>query len=357
MRHYFLWGIFLPFFVSTEEVSLPWGNVSIEQPLLKELVEHPVLQRLKNIDQSGPVTYLGLVPEFSRFEHSVGVLDLLQSKADAPLAECVAGLLHDVSHTAFSHLGDQLFYQAQAEHSYQDLVHLEFLQTFDIPSITRPWGIEIEALDPDSPQYRALEQPLPDLCADRIEYLIHTAHKLDLIDTQEARAIIDDLCFEEGRWFFKSVSRAEQFSEFSLRFTQDLYGSSWNITVYESFAEILRMAMTQELISADEIKYGDDDTLIAKIEKSLNPEIMRKLQSLKDNPLGSAQVTHNRHQAKLWITPKFRGVDPWVRLESGTFARLTEISPQYNQQYDSLKSWCLEGYGLIFDEPSEQAAL
>ena len=52
---------------------------------------------------------LGITQPITRYEHSVGVM-LLARRVGGGLREQVAALLHDVSHTAFSHVIDHVFH-------------------------------------------------------------------------------------------------------------------------------------------------------------------------------------------------------------------------------------------------------
>lgn len=80
-----------------------YGSCKITEPVLIELLQSPVILRLKGINQLGiPPEYDPTNVFFSRYDHSVGVLVLLK-KLGASLEEQVAGLLHDSSHTALSH--------------------------------------------------------------------------------------------------------------------------------------------------------------------------------------------------------------------------------------------------------------
>lgn len=343
-----LFLLFLPCAIAAQQFIVPWGTVTIDDPSLLEIINNPAMQRLKKIDQAGPVAYIGLLPSFTRFDHSIGVLALLQDKAAAPFNERVAGLLHDASHTAFSHVGDQIFHQADAEHAYQDLIHLEFLSIVNVNEVTEKFGVTLAELDPDRPEYQALEQSLPELCADRIEYLLHTAYKLYYLSKEELSEIFESLYFENGRWFFKDQQQAEKFGALSVHFTKEIYGASWNCGVYALFAELLKEAVTEGLITEDNIRYGKDLEIISNIETNGSPVLKAKLSNLKENPLTLFVVTTNKEMADTWITPKFRGVDPWVQGEDGSFRRLTALSPSYCEKYAFVKSWCHQGYGLQF---------
>lgn len=102
-----------------------FGKFEVKEPVLIELLNSKAMQRLKMISQVGiPDKYYSYGCG-SRYEHSLGVLFLLK-KLDASLEEQVAGLLHDVSHTAFSHVADWVFGTKENE-NYQDDNHLDVL--------------------------------------------------------------------------------------------------------------------------------------------------------------------------------------------------------------------------------------
>lgn len=53
------------------------------------------------------------------YDHSMGVFVILRARG-APLEEQIAGLLHDVSHTAFSHVGDWVYGKENQDKDYQN---------------------------------------------------------------------------------------------------------------------------------------------------------------------------------------------------------------------------------------------
>ncbi len=98
------------------------GDISIEEEVIKKLIETKEFQRLRNIKQLG-LTYLAFpTTEHSRFMHSVGVyylvtqlLDVLEAKTGQAfevkerLALQIACLLHDLGHGPFSHTSEEFF--------------------------------------------------------------------------------------------------------------------------------------------------------------------------------------------------------------------------------------------------------
>lgn len=177
------------------------GETAIDHPIIEELINSDAMQRLHNIQQSGTAYHFGYSYPYSRFEHCVSVYALLKH-FNAPLEEQVAGLLHDASHTVFSHVGDMLFEHKSHEKAYQDEIHEWYLENSDIKPILEKYGLTVAEVNPDLPQYKALEQDLPYMCADRIEYNLHMALVDELITQEDIQAIINDLRFENNTWFF-----------------------------------------------------------------------------------------------------------------------------------------------------------
>ncbi|MFP9052094.1 HD domain-containing protein, partial [Enterococcus faecalis] len=81
--------------------------------VLEELIKSAPVQRLKGIYQGGASFLVNRKWNVTRYEHSIGVM-LLIKKLGGTIEEQIAGLLHDVSHTAFSHVVDVVF-ENQAE--------------------------------------------------------------------------------------------------------------------------------------------------------------------------------------------------------------------------------------------------
>src|SRR6266568_5184974 len=118
-----------------------WGEIRFDHPVLEELVDSSPVQRLRGIDMAGASRYL--FPERrsgTRFEHSLGVLHIL-SVLGANLEEQVAGLLHDVPHTAFSHTVDIVF--PSAEYDYHERFQQQVVMRSEIPAILARHGVAL----------------------------------------------------------------------------------------------------------------------------------------------------------------------------------------------------------------------
>lgn len=349
LRIIFICLYFLPLYADVT-IKTVWGSHIITDHTLETLLQDPALLRLKNIDQSGPLPYFGLAPYFSRYEHSVGVLVLIR-QAQAPIVEQIAGLFHDVSHSAFSHVGDHLFFESNNIQSYQDRIHMEFLKNTNLRQSIAPYGLSLDQLDPERPEYKALERPLPDICADRIQYLVHTGVVWGKISSRQARFIVKNLHFNGEQWFFTNQEAARLLAELSMEFTKNFWGAPWVFTFYEYFTDTIRHAISLNLINVKDFQYGADEQILQALFASKNPILQKRLRVLKQDirklfivtPFGEGQ----------WNTrPKNRSVNPLVKTPEG-LKRLSEINPLFAKNFKNLDEWCKKGYGIKIIKKSE----
>lgn len=330
---------------SVLEVSTVWGKEIITDPCAIELMQSSLMKRIEEIDQSGPSVYVSTLPYFSRFDHCVGVYLLLR-KAGVAAQEQIAGLLHDASHTVFSHLGDYLFGAGDGTKSYQDGIHLEYLKTYkDVVEILDRYGYSMEDMDPDKEEYTALENQLPDICADRIQYIVHTGVMLNYITTFQAAAIINAIKFENGQWFFTDPYTAYTFSHISVVCTQTLWGHPHNAFYYTVFKYILIHALQQQLISYHDMHYKTDQEIITVLQASSDQYIQRLL-SYTHNPFMWYSIVGQKDSTYNWNV-KCRAVNPLVKTFNG-FRRLTAIDASYAKEYEEVQEWCKKGYGIKF---------
>ena len=155
-----------------------YGDVAIEDPAILDLVGCETFQRLRGIHQAGPSALPFPFKDVTRFEHSLGVFVLLR-KLGAPLREQVAGLLHDVSHTAFSHAVD--FVVTSHEQDHHERLKPLMLGRDDLAGALGRLGFAPGDFYDDS-IYPLLEQPLPWLCADRLDYFLRDGSACGVVE-------------------------------------------------------------------------------------------------------------------------------------------------------------------------------
>ena len=145
--------------------------------MLLDLLDSQAVQRLQGVLQHGISGLIGITAPVSRYEHSLGVM-LLVRRLGAPLQEQIAALLHDVSHTAFSHVIDYVVDNHDGQ-SYHEEVKADYVARTDLPAVLARHGYDWHAFL-DEEAYPLLEQPAPALCADRLDYFLRDALDLGL---------------------------------------------------------------------------------------------------------------------------------------------------------------------------------
>lgn len=113
-------------------------------PVIVDLLNSDAVQRLHHIQQHGPDIWVWDHANITRFEHSLGVL-LFLCKLGVGLENQIAGLIHDVSHTAFSHAIDFVFGR-ELQGDFGDRAFKKIVLSSDIPTILQKHGFCLEHL-------------------------------------------------------------------------------------------------------------------------------------------------------------------------------------------------------------------
>lgn len=324
----------------TITVKTIFGTDIITEPVIEELIASGPFQRLKKINQYGCNRYTFSNYDYTRYSHSLGVYILLK-KYNACLKEQIAGLLHDISHTVFSHVGDHLY----RNNNYQDTIHTWYIQACGISDILKKYGYSIADINPKNGQFQLLEQDLPDICADRIEYTIHGGYLEGKLTQEEINKLMEHLFYKEGSWYFDELYWAKKLADTSLYLTYNLFGSPENMVCYDWCAQALQRALTINELTFDDIHFGTDDyawNMLLKSKDEIIKKYMTYLQNYKKHfTYSSAQ------KAYIHFIPKFRGHNPWVQINKNMF-RLTNIDKDYKTKYVEVQHYLEIGYYINY---------
>ena len=92
-----------------------YGFISIPNSLIFDIIQHPYFQRLRRVTQMGLSNLVYPGANHTRFHHAMGCMHLMQKAIrvlrskqvritdEEEVAVCIAILLHDIGHGAFSH--------------------------------------------------------------------------------------------------------------------------------------------------------------------------------------------------------------------------------------------------------------
>lgn len=301
-----------------------YGNIVIDDPLVCALVTDPSFSRLKDVDVAGYYEPYQPNSRYSRFEHSLGVYWLLRSY-HARYEEQIAGLLHDISHSAFSHCIDYVLdVGSQAEQSHQDNVFAEYIFKSPIPRILDAHQIDVRYILDDA-HFPLKERNIPDLCADRIDYSLRAGVIYGDLSPAKSVEILSDLEVNETDWYFRTQHAAQLFADnFRLMNTKH-YSGVVSAVMFLTVGEYLKYALNQSYITHDDL-YTTDSVVLEKISTHLGSD--PRLQLLWRRMNGKVEYREVMAPLGTPITVKSRIVDPLVFCE-GSITRLSVLNPDW----------------------------
>ena len=289
-----------------------YGAIAIDDPALLDLIAGLTFQRLKGIRQAGPSALAFPFKSVTRYEHSLGVHHLL-SLLGAGRRERVAGLLHDISHTAFSHAVDFVF--ASEEQDHHEGLKPEFLRRPDVVAPLAAMGFAPDEFFDDS-IYPLLERPLPWLCGDRVDYFLRDSLACGVTTPAQVSRFLAHLTVVGETIAFDDESVARDAADQFALMNRDWWASPTEAFVYNEFAKSLNAGLALGVLRPDDF-LEDDAHVLAALHASGLAEITAPL----------ARVLHFREEAlsgyRPKVQPKTRWLDPPV-LDASGLRRLSE---------------------------------
>ncbi len=279
-----------------------YGTYRIEGVLEKLILSEP-LQRLKGIYQGGASYFVNESWNVTRYDHSVGVM-LLIKRLGGSIEEQIAGLLHDVSHTAFSHVID--FALHNKEENFHEDIYEQIIMASDIPHILSAYGYNYKELL-DETKWTLLEQPAPELCADRIDYTLRDMYRYGNISLEEIHSFLENLFVLEGKIYIGNAKTAEWFIRIYYMEVIDFFLDPLNVYGYYILASTLKMALDKQLITIDTL-LGKDKEVMALLRALDDHDVKRFLDRL--HPF--VDVIENQHDYDIHLTGKMRFIDPSI---------------------------------------------
>jgi HD superfamily phosphohydrolase len=285
-----------------------YGRILIEDPILERIMNSAAMQRLHGVLQHGITGLIGITREATRFEHSVGTM-LLVGKLGGSREEQIAALIHDVSHTAFSHVIDYVFH-GHIEQNYHDAMQESYISTTDLPSVLESEGYNWQDFLNEG-LYPLLEQPAPALCADRIDYFLRDALGLGLANKDQVVWALSHLVVSSGRIAIDDIDAARWFGNTYMQADRSSWANFREVALYELTAMAIRRGL-----EIGEIEEGDF--------WGTDAQLWRKLQAI-DDPLLRANLDQvNETTQFIWddsnydfvVATKLRTLDPDILMDS-----------------------------------------
>ncbi len=324
--------------LSAAPIETFYGVIEVEEPVILELIEATLFKRLKFVRMYGVAYYASKYrEEYNRYDHSLGVFAILRAK-EFSLEEQIAGLLHDVAHTVFSHVGDWIFWT-----DYHSDVFCNFLAESGLEEILKKHNLSVDKIIFNKERFPALEQELPNLCADRIDYNLQGAYHRGFITRREAQEVLNGLQFLNGQWGSSDKELMKRLARFSLMMTETCWGGVPNFFFSRWLSDAILRGVEIALLSREEILFGTDDAVWDKLIGCNDPFIQDKMIKISQRLI--SYIVVDPAEADFFIKTKFRGIDPFI-ISEGVYFRLSAIDPVFSEEYERVRRRVTEGYPI-----------
>lgn len=302
-----------------------YGVLQIEEPVILDLINSKSMERLKGVDQHGHYEVYFPGTAFSRFEHSLGVFILLK-KFNASLLEQISGLLHDVSHTVFSHVADYIFHDGSGQYqNFQDNELENFIKNSEIPEILKKYNIDYKDVLDDS-KFLLKERELPDLCADRIDYFLREAKNLGRATQEEIDEFINKFSVVNNFWVFKDKNIAQKYADLFLDVNNFFWCNVETGVMFKTMGELMKYAIDKKIISYEDL-FTTDKEVWEKIRGAIKgDDDLALLVDRADNKY--IYEARSEDDCDLCALCKSRVVDP-LFLENGKVIRISDVNPTF----------------------------
>ncbi|HDR7619108.1 MULTISPECIES: HD domain-containing protein [Bacillus] len=301
-----------------------YGEFKVDK-VLEELILSKPVQRLKGVHQAGASYLMNEKWNVTRFDHSVGAM-LLIKKLGGSVEEQIAGLLHDVSHTVFSHVIDYVF--DNENESYHEEIFSSVVKNSEIPAILSKHGYNYEDILLDDSKWTLLEKSAPELCADRVDYTLRDMFTYGYISLEEVHSFLEDLIEVDGKMVLQNIEIAEWFTKTYYKEVIDFFMKPMNIYGNDMLAKTLKLALHKKIIHPDDFLLEDHE-LITKLRLCKDQEVDALLRKV--HP--SIEVKEDRNEYDLHQKNKVRLIDPPL-LREGEVVRSSVVSEKIRQMSD-----------------------
>ena len=306
-----------------------YGTVLIHEPVLVALIRSAAMQRLHGVYQYGVTALINVTPRVTRFEHSVGAM-LLVRQVGGSLLEQVAALLHDVAHTALSHVVDVAF----PEHSsFHETYKREYVRGTHLPRLLREHGIAWESVMEEA-DFPLLEQPAPQLCADRVDYGLRDTLAFGLLSLEDARHIARAMVCHpsaeasDRRIVCTDARLAAVLARAYMEADRTKYTDPVNGLYYRYAAEAMRRAVALGHVSRADL-WMRDHSFWDRLHESTDTVIQRCLAQV-HQPVRVVAAACDDPAAMPFRPIKVRTLDPEVLATDMTVRPLSRVDAAYH---------------------------
>ena len=239
------------------------------------------------------------------------------------IEEQIAGLFHDISHTAFSHVIDTVLDNKKED--YHEIILEDVINNSDIPKILESNGYNYKDILLHHERWNILEKSAPKLCADRIDYTLRDMYNNGIITIEDIKKFLTNIRVINDEIVVTSLETGEWFVETYYKEVLDFFMDPLNIYSNYKFAEVLKLALNKKIITLEDF-LKDDNYLLTILSSSRNSEIINLLNSISPN----TKVVEDDSNYDIYKVNKLRIIDPTIYINN-TLNKISNLSSYIRQ--------------------------
>ena len=332
---------------------------------LEKYIELPIMQRLSGIGLLCGTDWTSLYKNrffYSRLDHSVGVA-LIIWNFTKDKTQTIAGLLHDVSTTVFSHVSDFRKGDALTQTSTEEPTTKMILSDSALCKLLKSDGIEPKDVV-DYHIYPIADNEIPSLSADRLEYMYPSGLALDGSWTfEEIAKTYNDLIIlknEENKeeLGFKTIEMAELYCKKFCMIGHILQLNENKLSL-QLLSQIMSKAVELDVLQEEDFMTLSESKIIEKIESFISKKTLsieeQKFATMYNTFRKMTKVEHANQKLPedeyfcVSLKVKQRYINPLVKVgtNSQQAKRLSEVSDFANKlikdflEYEDTKFGCV----------------
>ena len=332
---------------------------------LEKYIELPIMQRLSGIGLLCGTDWTSLYKNrffYSRLDHSVGVA-LIIWNFTKDKTQTIAGLLHDISTTVFSHVSDFRKGDALTQTSTEEPTTKMILSDSALCKLLKSDGIEPKDVV-DYHIYPIADNEIPSLSADRLEYMYPSGLALDGSWTfEEIAKTYNDLIIlknEENKeeLGFKTIEMAELYCKKFCMIGHILQLNENKLSL-QLLSQIMSKAVELNVLQEEDFMTLSESKIIEKIESFISKKTLsieeQKFATMYNTFRKMTKVEHANQKLPedeyfcVSLKVKQRYINPLVKVgtNSQQAKRLSEVSDFANKlikdflEYEDTKFGCV----------------
>ena len=319
-------------------------------------LELPVLKRLKGVGLLCGTDWTPLYKNrfyYSRLDHSLGVA-LIVWHFTHDKAQTIAGLLHDISTPVFSHVSDfrkgDMLTQTATEEPTARIIRGDA----ELGRLLAGDGLTVAQVE-DYHIYPVADNEIPQLSADRLEYMFPSGMALDGSWTmEEIRRCYNDLTIlknEDGQdeLGFKHIEIAELYCEHFCMIGHILQLNENKLALH-MLGQIMNLAEKEGVLSEKDFMTLSEKEVMDKLDKTPSRlyKTFRTMTSIEhtEEPLDENEYFCISLKVKQrYINPLVEPVE--TTADGRKVKRLSEISQKARRIIDDFKTYSDTAYGCV----------